>query len=331
MTAKTWTGKAEGVRAPMTGETQLSAAEVAQGLKDGAFPTTDARAHLPKPRTPKVRTIGWGDATAGLLAMAEEAGANGITWADIKAAHPEWKPQTISGAVNRHLDAKTMQRRGKGGQIRYFPAWVPAAVCDAVHAEDCERSRLIRVAKRREYSEKHRRAVGDMTREEYRAYQAARTAAAKNEKARQRIEKAAARKLANDARKAEKAAEREAKANAEARAAIRKEKAEARELAKALEATQPKPKSTAGNAMRRATQAINRLAEKHRGTVSPTAIVPKPAKPGPVEIPRHLVQVCKPMTLPHERIQPAGVIPRTIGHYTEKEVSPWVKAMGVAA
>jgi hypothetical protein len=37
------------------------------------------------------------------------------------------------------------------------------------------------------------------------------------------------------------------------------------------------------------------------------------------------------MTLPHERIQAAGVIPRTIGHFTEKEISPWVKAMGVAA
>jgi hypothetical protein len=286
--------------------------------------TTRTHAHLPKPRTPKVRTIGWGDATAGLLAMAEKAGANGITWADIKAAHPEWKPQTISGAMNRHLDAGTLIRRGKGGQIRYWLGTVGAEVADAIHAQDIERARQRRVDKRREYSDRHRRAVGNMTRAEYVAYQKARAEAAKSEQARQRVERAAAKKLEQDAKRAA----------AKARAAIRKEKAEARKLEEQMAAQEAKEaaakaKAKAGKKITRATKAINRIADKYRGTTAPS-IVPMPQarpKATPVEIPPHLVKKCPPMTLPHERIQ---VERSRIGQY-DTEPGHLAVAMGVAA
>jgi hypothetical protein len=331
MTAKTWTGKAEGVRAPMTGETQLSPAEVAQGLKDGAFPTTDARAHLPKPRTPKVRTIGWGDATAGLLAMAEKAGAAGITWADIKTSHPEWKPQTISGAMNRHLDAGTLIRRGKGGQIRYWLGTVGAEVADAIHAQDIERSRQRRVEMRRVYSDAHRRAIGNMTRAEYVAHQKARAEAAKSQKARERVERATARKLEKDAQRAAAQA-----MDADARAAIRKEKADARKLEAdlhALEAKEAAAKSTKRHvkAIKKATANINKIADKYRGVNAPSTVPMPQARPKatPVDIPRHLVKVERPMTLPHERIQPTGSFGR-IGQY-DTEPGHLAVALGVAA
>lgn len=283
--------------------------------------TNNARAHL-KPKRLKVWTVGWGEVAEGLLAIATQAGEAGMTWADIKTTHPTWKPQTISGGLNRHLETGALIRRGKGGQIRYWLGTVSAEVADAIHAQDCERSRQRRSEMRRVYSEKHRRAVGDMTRAEYVAYQKARAEAAKSEKARQRVERAAAKKLAKDA-------ERNAKQDAEARAAIRKEKAEARKLAAdlaRLEALEAKAKPTKPKLITRETQRANRLAEKFRGTVSPTAIVAPLPKPGPVDIPPHLIKKCPAMTLPHERIQPAGVIPKERGRYSD-EASTWAKAV----
>lgn len=312
---KTWTGKDAGVRKPLTGETPLSAAEVAVGLRDGTLE--------PKQSRKRHWTIRWGEAASGLLALAQKAGDAGFTWDCINAEYPAWRAQTASGALSRHLEAGTLIRRGKGGLIRYWLGTVSAEVADAVHAEDCARSKQRRAEMRRVYQERHRRAVGNMTRAEYVAHQKARAAAAKSEKARQRVERATAKKLEADA----------ARAAAEARAAIRKEKAEARKLAEQLAAQQSREaaaqaKAKAGKKIARATKAINRIADKYRGTTAPS-IVPMPQprpKAAPVEIPRHLVQVCKPMTLPHERIVCTGEIAREIGRYST-EASGWAAAV----
>lgn len=317
---KTWTGKDVGVRKPRTGETPLSAAEVGVGLRDGAF--------APKPSRKHHWTIGWGDAAKGILSLAEKAKEAGFTWKDINTAFPNWQAQTASGALSRHLAAGTLIRRGKGGLIRYWLGAVSAEVADAIHAQDCERARQRRVDKRREYSDRHRRAVGNMTRAEYVAHQKARAEAAKSQKARERVERATARKLEQDAKRAA------AKAlDAQARAAIRKEKAEARKLEEQLAAQErkaaaEKAKAKAGKKITRATKAINRIADKYRGTTAPS-IVPMPQarpKAAPVEIPPHLVTVCRPMTLPHERIQPTGEIAKQIGRYSA-EASTWAKAV----
>ncbi|MGL4650050.1 MAG: hypothetical protein ACRC1H_11620, partial [Caldilineaceae bacterium] len=76
------------------------------------------------------------------------------------------------------------------------------------------------------------------------------------------------------------------------------------------------------------TAAINRIADKYRGKTAPSLVpMPQPRpKATPVEIPPHLIKKCPPMTLPHERIQPGGVIAKEIGRYSA-EASTWAKAI----
>jgi hypothetical protein len=124
--------------------------------------------------------------------------------------------------------------------------------------------------------------------------------------------------------------------DAEARAAIRQERADARKLEADLQALEAKEaaqkaKTKAGAAIKRETQAINRAADKYRGVKAPSAVPMPQARPKatPVEIPRHLVKVERPMTLPHERIQPTGSF-GGIGHY-DTAPGPLALALGVAA
>jgi hypothetical protein len=104
---------------------------------------------------------------------------------------------------------------------------------------------------------------------------------------------------------------------AEERAEARRRKAEEVEAAR-------QRKRSADTFMNRNTRKMNALADKFRGTATPkerakevTIVWPESVK----------VQVCKGWTPRFSDLQPAGVIPKTIGHFTEKEISPWVKAV----
>jgi hypothetical protein len=78
------------------------------------------------------------------------------------------------------------------------------------------------------------------------------------------------------------------------------------------------------SALKRKIRANNAVADRYRGTASPK----ERAREITIVWPEHVkVQVCKGWTPRFADIQPAGVIPKTIGHFTEKEVSPWVKAI----
>ncbi len=124
--------------------------------------------------------------------------------------------------------------------------------------------------------------------------------------------------------------------DAQARAAIRQERMDARKLAADLQALEAKEaaakaKKRANKAIKKATANINRIADKYRGVNAPSTVPMPQARPKatPVEIPPHLVTVCRPMTLPHERIQPTGSFGR-IGQY-DTEPGHVAVALGVAA
>lgn len=105
-------------------------------------------------------------------------------------------------------------------------------------------------------------------------------------------------------------------------------RAKARELAKEKEAAKRKPK--ASPAMRKATVNINKLADRYRGTVSPSAIRPAEPKPAAlVDIPGHLIYRAPPPPERWAAVQGAGVISRRIGEY-EGEASAWVRAVATA-
>jgi hypothetical protein len=123
-----------------------------------------------------------------------------------------------------------------------------------------------------------------------------------------------AKKRKNEARLAELMALQVRRA--EEREAARK--AHKEEMAKAADARRK------DSALKRKIRANNAVADRYRGTASPK----ERAREITIVWPEHVkVQVCKGWTPRFADIQPAGVIPKTIGHFTEKEVSPWVKAI----
>lgn len=290
---KTWTGKDVGVRKPRTGETPLSAAEVGVGLRYGAF-------------EPKGRPTNYGQVTAALLAELEKAGADGVAQQALRNNADTANRQSVNCALQRMLKAGKAIRRGKGKTILWWAASVDlefvdakwAAVIRAVEQERKERYRR----HGRAGCERTRRRRGQMTMAEFRESQRVKR------EARERNDK-------------------------EARAAARKEQLEKRQLEAAMQAeaqreADNKAKAKAGKKITRATKAINRIADKYRGTAAPSAVPMPKARPKAtlVEIPPHLITVCKPMTLPHERIQPTGEIAKEIGRYSA-EPSAWVQAV----
>jgi hypothetical protein len=305
---KNWTGKDAGVRKPMTGETQLSAAEVAHGLRDGTFSgprgvyavkTGSVAKVLTNPRKPKPPRRGGRttDLPARILEVLKDAGDQGVENAELVRLFGANR-----SVINHHT--KTLRLQGKvhtyttstGYENRHFHGDVSVEKAVAT----MEELAIKRAAERKS-----------------RAY------ASKNKWRREdRLRKKAEAGITD----------------AEARAAIRQELAEARKLAadlSALEAKEAaqKAKTKAGAAIKRETQAINRAADKYRGVNAPSTVpMPQPRpKAAPIAIPEHLIQRCPAMKLPHERLEARGVIPKTIGQYDEKHISPWVKAMGVAA
>ena len=265
--------------------------------------TNNARAHLRVKRRPYEPH---GSIKAAVLRLVKKAGAQGIHYATLVDSIKGSTRQSINTTTKRLVAAGELVRRSQGQLILLWPAGTPVEQVDAVFGEVLEARRHF-VGERdrgisRRSSEKARRAKGSLPMAQH-------------------LERLKAGWRNHHML--------ETKANAEARAAVRKEQSEARKLAADLkrleEAERAKAARKTVKQVTRDTQAINRLAAKVKGTVSPTAIVPKPAKPGPVEIPRHMVTVERPMTLPHERIQPTGSFGR-IGQY-DTEPSTWAKAV----
>lgn len=90
---------------------------------------------------------------------------------------------------------------------------------------------------------------------------------------------------------------------------------------------EPRPKAKPSEHQKRLTAANNRIAERYRGTVSPTSFAPKPPKPAAVvDIPEHLIFRAPAKPDRWAALQPAGVISRRIGEY-EGEPSPHVAAL----
>jgi hypothetical protein len=309
-----WTGKDAGARKPMTGETPLSPSEVAVGLREGHFTA------YPAPNEPEQRRIvavpsqlqratrnreTTSALQAAMLPLIQQAGAEGIE--NVALAKK-------LGQDRRNVNHRSQELRFRGlihtytngHSIRHFHASVPVEAAEA---------RMLAVAAERAATRAERQLATK------RKYDAKRRAA-----------KAAGIKMETRAERA-KRSDLERQQEAEARAAVRLELAQAKQLAKdlaRLEKQEAAKKPKAPPATRKATRDINKIADKYRGTVSVSPIPQPKPKPvaGPLDFPEDKIQRWAPKLMWHEQVKPAGVISRTIGVY---EGEPSICARAVAA
>jgi hypothetical protein len=239
---------------------------------------------------------------AAMLPLIQQAGANGIDNVTLSE---------MLGKDRRNINHRSQELRflglihtyTTGYAIRHFAAAVPVEVAKARMLELVKDRKATRAEKqlatKRKYDAKRRAARSAGTPMEIRAERAKRSKAERQQ-------------------------------DAEARAAVRREIAEAKQLAKDLarlakQEAAKKPK--AAPATRKATRDINKLADRYRGTVSVSAIrKPEPKPAAVVDIPEHLIYRAPPKPDRWAAVQGAGVISRKIGEY-EGEASAWVQAV----